>query len=55
MKEQGVMIECVYCKYIRPELKGTKKCPECHGLTPKLREAQVRSLAAQSRDDERLG
>ena len=41
MREQGVNADCVYCKYIRPELKGTNKCPKCNGLTPKFREAQM--------------
>ena len=41
MREQGVLAECVYCKYIHPELKGTKNCPKCHGMTPKFREAQM--------------
>ncbi len=41
MREQGVMADCVYCKYIRPELKGTKDCPKCHGVSPKFREAQM--------------
>lgn len=41
MREQGVLADCVYCKYIRPELKGKEDCPKCHGLTPKFREAQM--------------
>ncbi len=41
MREQGVQADCVYCKYVRPELKGTEKCPKCHGVTPKFREAQM--------------
>ncbi|UYP46958.1 hypothetical protein NEF87_003243 [Candidatus Lokiarchaeum ossiferum] len=28
------MVDCVYCKYIKPDLKGSKFCPECHGNTP---------------------
>ena len=41
MREQGVQADCVYCKYIQPELKGKKECPKCNGLTPKFREARM--------------
>jgi len=41
MREQGVQADCVYCKFVRPELKGTKDCPKCHGVTPKFREARM--------------
>ncbi len=41
MREQGVIADCVYCKYVRPELKGTKNCPKCHGVASKFREAQM--------------
>ena len=34
MKEQGTMVDCVYCKYIRPDLHGTDSCPQCHGVSP---------------------
>ena len=34
MREQGTMVDCVYCKFVKPELQGTKLCPECHGDTP---------------------
>jgi len=34
MKEQGVMVDCVYCKYIKPELQNTTSCPLCHGVRP---------------------
>ncbi len=34
MREQGAMVECVYCKFVKPDLKGTELCPQCHGTTP---------------------
>ena len=37
MKEQGTNVDCVYCKYIKPELQGTKACPQCHGTTPNFK------------------
>ena len=39
--EQGTMVDCVYCKYIEPELKGTKNCPVCHGKTPEFRPTRM--------------
>ena len=32
-QEQGTIVDCVYCGLIKPELKGTKKCPRCGGVT----------------------
>ena len=37
MKEQGTNVDCVYCKYIKPELQGTKACPQCHGTSPNFK------------------
>ena len=34
MKEQGALVDCVYCKYIKPELQNTTSCPKCHGVSP---------------------
>lgn len=41
MKEQGCLVECVYCKYIRPDLQGKSTCPICHGKTPYFQSAQM--------------
>ena len=41
MKEQGCLVECVYCKYIRPELQGKSTCPKCQGNTPYFQSAQM--------------
>ena len=35
------MVDCVYCKYIKPELQGTKSCPECQGKTPRFKEMRM--------------
>ena len=32
-QEQGALVDCVYCGLIKPELKGTKKCPKCGGVS----------------------
>lgn len=34
MEDQGCLVDCVYCKWIQPELLHTTKCPLCHGKTP---------------------
>ena len=34
MREQGTIVDCVYCKYIKPHLLKSKDCPQCHGNTP---------------------
>ena len=34
MRDQGTMVDCVYCTEVRPELKGSENCPVCHGNTP---------------------
>ena len=41
MKEQGCLVDCVYCKYIKPELQGLDICPKCHGQTPFFQPAQM--------------
>ena len=38
--QQGTLVDCVYCKYVRPELKG-EQCPVCHGRTPEFRPARM--------------
>ena len=41
MKEQGCLVECVYCKYIRPDLQGKSTCPKCQGNTLYFQTAQM--------------
>ncbi len=41
MKPQGLLLDCVYCNLIHPELKGKKECPHCHGQTPKFKPMQM--------------
>ncbi|MHA1562585.1 MAG: hypothetical protein ACTSPA_10720 [Promethearchaeota archaeon] len=41
MKEQGCLVECPYCKYIRPDLQGKSTCPKCHGNTTYFQSAQM--------------
>ncbi|MHA1674689.1 MAG: hypothetical protein ACTSYI_13805 [Promethearchaeota archaeon] len=31
MNEQGCLVNCVFCSYILPNLKGNDQCPYCHG------------------------
>jgi len=44
------MVDCVYCKYIKPELQGTKSCPECQGNTPRFREMRMMDRATSEQD-----
>jgi predicted amidophosphoribosyltransferase len=39
MRDQGCMVDCVYCSTIHPEIRedNTKECPMCHGQTPSFR------------------
>ena len=44
MKEQGCLVDCVYCKYVHPEYLGTTECPYCQGKTPFFQEARMMDL-----------
>ena len=40
-QQQGTMVDCVYCKYIHPELLEGDKCPICKGINPQFRPARM--------------
>ncbi len=50
IREQGVLIDCVYCKYIKPELQGTKDCPQCHGKTPTFKPMRMMDRLTSEQD-----
>jgi hypothetical protein len=49
-QDQGTFIDCVYCKYIHPELLGSGNCPECHGRTPEFRPARMMDKPTSERE-----
>ena len=49
-ESQGTLVECVYCKFVHPELKGTDQCPECHGRTPEFRPARMMDKETSERE-----
>jgi len=49
MKDQGCLVECVYCKYIRPDLKGKSICPKCQGKTPYFQSTQMMDKTSAAR------
>ena len=49
MKEQGCLIDCVYCKYIRPDLQGKSLCPKCHGVTPYFQPSRMMDKTSASK------
>lgn len=40
-KDQSTFVECVYCKYVRPELQGSSECPFCQGKSREFRPARM--------------
>jgi hypothetical protein len=48
--QQGTIIDCVYCKYIHPELKGSPDCPMCHGDTPYFKPMRMMDQETAQRD-----
>lgn len=50
MKDQGCLIDCIYCKYLHPELKGSLSCPKCHGKTPYFKHARMMDKETSSRE-----
>ena len=49
-QQQGTMVDCVYCKYVHPELKGKSTCPVCRGDTPSFRPARMMDRHTSRRD-----
>lgn len=49
MKEQGCLVDCIYCKYIHPEFQNSKNCPKCHGETPYFQPAQMMDQYSSSK------
>ena len=49
MKEQGCLIDCVYCKYIRPDLHGKALCPKCQGITPYFQPSRMMDKSTASK------
>lgn len=40
MQEQGLMMDCIYCTMIYPNL-NSEECPKCHGKVHCLQPAQM--------------
>lgn len=50
IREQGTMVDCVYCKFIKQGLKGNKSCPECHGNTPMFKTMRMMDHQTSEQD-----
>ena len=44
------MVDCAYCKYIKPELQGTKSCPECHGNSTRFKAMRMMDRATSEQE-----
>ncbi|MBD3229654.1 MAG: hypothetical protein GF329_15845 [Candidatus Lokiarchaeota archaeon] len=49
MKDQGCLIDCIYCKYLHPELEKSS-CPKCHGKTPYFQHARMMDNQSSSKE-----
>jgi hypothetical protein len=49
-QEQGTIVDCVYCGLIKPELKGTKKCPKCGGVSSSFKPLRMMDKNTSERE-----
>ena len=49
-QEQGTIVDCVYCGLIKPELKGTKKCPKCRGVSSSFKPMRMMDRSTSERE-----
>ena len=49
-EEQGTFVDCVYCGLIKPELKGTKQCPKCGGVSRAFKAMRMMDRSTSERE-----
>ncbi len=49
-QEQGTIVDCVYCGLIKPELKGTKRCPKCGGVSSSFKAMRMMDKNTSGRE-----
>ena len=49
-QEQGTIVDCVYCGLIKPELKGTKECPKCGGVSRAFKAMRMMDRSTSERE-----
>ena len=49
-RDQGAIVECVYCKLVEPHLRGTPDCPACHGAAPRFRPMRMMDRETSGRE-----